>query len=60
MGNHFIKKYSKEDIEEQLKNRNLKWIEGTFINMSSKILLEDKEGYKGYQTHKNHHGRKHF
>ena len=50
MGNHFIKKYSKEDIEKQLKNENLKWIEGTFINMSSKILLEDKEGYKGYQS----------
>ena len=43
MGNHFIKKYSKEDSEEQLKNKNLKWIDGTFINMSSKILLEDKE-----------------
>ena len=37
MGNRFIKKYSKEDIEKQLKNVNLKWIEGTFINMSSKI-----------------------
>ena len=49
MGNRFIKKYSKEDVEKQLEDENLKWVEGTFINMSSKILVEDKENKEFYE-----------
>lgn len=46
MGNHFIKKYTNEDIEKQLKINEYSWLDGEYANACSKIIICDREGYK--------------
>lgn len=45
-----MKKYSIEDVRAIFKNNNLVLLEDNYTNNTTKMLCEDKDGYKGYLT----------
>ncbi len=50
MGNHFIKKYTLDDILKAIEDKGLSYVSGDYINTCSTLTLKDKEGYKCLQA----------
>lgn len=53
MGNHFVKKYTNEEIGMKLNERGLILLEGEYQICNSPIIVEDKEGYRYFTTIEN-------
>ena len=50
MMNNKVKKYTWDDILKTIKDKELSYVSGEYINMCSTLTLKDKEGYKCRQA----------